>query len=85
MTALHHVGHHMNIVKYDVSNKDAPSSSINKSEVKYAINQLNNSKATGSNKIYAKVLKMVAEDDTGLHLLTSIFNDIYNKRRIPLE
>ncbi|KDR17772.1 hypothetical protein L798_08331, partial [Zootermopsis nevadensis] len=59
---------------------------ITKEEVVHAIKLQKNGKAAGPDKIYAEVLKVIAEQEViGLNLLTSLFNKIYSNGNIPSD
>ncbi|XP_050502178.1 uncharacterized protein LOC126881750 [Diabrotica virgifera virgifera] len=59
------------------------SPSILNSEVKKAICSLKNNKSPGPDNIHAEVLNLCETDNSFLETLTTLFNNIYDRCRIP--
>lgn len=56
---------------------------ISKEEVTHAVKNAKSGKALGPDEVYAEVIKML--DDTGIYVLTKLFNIIYDTGAIPNE
>ncbi|XP_060533833.1 uncharacterized protein LOC132706497 [Cylas formicarius] len=63
-----------------------PSPVITIEEVRRAIKIQKNDKAVGPDQIHAETLRLIVDaDDTGLKLLTSLFNSIYEAGNLPTD